>query len=147
MTLHGQKFQISKTIADSSHRLCQIQKATMEQALRCWICSVSFDTERQYLRHLTMKQHADMEDMQKGAYAMDLEEPVEMEVQNIEPGVQDPPCILHADAPTPLVPGSSEANVDEMKYTSVQSPVSSPLTFSEDPASLLTDDGSEDDGE
>ena len=119
----------------------------MEQALRCWICSVSFDTERQYLRHLTTKQHAAMDDMQKGVYAMDLEVPVEMEVQNIAPRVQDPPCILHTDAPAPLVPGSSEANIDEMEYTSVQSPVSSPLTFSEDPTSLLTDDGSEDDGE
>ena len=87
-----------------------------------------------------------MEDMQKGTYAMDLEVPVEMEVQNIEPGVQDPPCILQF--PAPLVPGSSEANVEEMEYTIVQSPACSSLTFSEveDSASLL-DDGSDDDGE
>lgn len=119
-----------------------------EPLLRCWTCAVSFGMERQYLRHLTTKRHADMEDMQKGTYATDLEVPIEMEV-DIEPGVQDPPCILHA--PALLVPGSKEANVEEMEYTEVQSPVSPPLTFSEfeDPPdpSLLTDDGSEDDGE
>lgn len=87
-----------------------------------------------------------MEDMQKGTYATDLEVPSDMEV-DIEPGVQDPACILHA--PALVVPGSNEANVEEMEYTEVQSPVSPLLTFSEfeDSPSLLTDDGSEDDGE
>lgn len=122
-------------------------KIPIMETARCWICSVSFGTDRQYLRHLSTKRHVDMEDMQKGAYAVDLEVPVEMEEQCIQSGIQDPVRIPQADAPASLVLGSSETNIEGMEFTSVQSPVSSPLTLTEDPASLQTDDDSEDDGE
>ena len=31
--------------------------------LHCWLCNLSFDTERKYLRHLSTKRHQDMEEM------------------------------------------------------------------------------------
>ena len=48
--------------------------------IRCWLCSVPFDTQRQYLQHFMTKPHAEMEDIQKRTDAMEFEVPVEFEI-------------------------------------------------------------------
>ena len=40
---------------------------------RCWVCSLSFDAERKFLRHLTTPKHAEMEDILYRTEAMELE--------------------------------------------------------------------------
>ena len=40
---------------------------------RCWVCSLSFDAERKFLRHLTTPKHAEMEDILYHTEAMELE--------------------------------------------------------------------------
>lgn len=52
--------------------LIQNRKMAERNEFCCWICSLSFATNRQYLRHLTTKKHIDME-MCNHAEAMEVE--------------------------------------------------------------------------
>lgn len=55
-----------------------IQTAEMAGRIEfcCRVCSVSFVTERQYLRHLTTKKHIDMEDICNRPEAMEADMPI-----------------------------------------------------------------------
>ena len=98
---------------------------THEQ-FRCWVCSVSFDTQRQYLRHFTTKLHGEVEDIQKRSDAMELEIPVEFKVP-------------------PQDEATQASSVPDKQ--SVESPVTSVCDPSDDSASLLNEvDDQEDDG-
>ena len=59
-----------------AQRIALVSKGAMAESareFRCWVCSVSFDAERKYLRHLTTIKHADMEDILNCTDAMELE--------------------------------------------------------------------------
>ena len=66
----GANFEITSEMAEGQ---------TQEQ-IRCWLCSVSSDTQRQYLQHFTTKPYAEMEDIQKRTDAIELEVHVEFEM-------------------------------------------------------------------
>ena len=62
--------------ASRARRIAPVSKGEMAESareFRCWVCSVSFDVERKYLRHLTTMKHADMEDILNRTEAVELE--------------------------------------------------------------------------
>ena len=62
--------------ASRARRIALVSKGEMAETareFRCWVCSVSFDVERKYLRHLTTMKHADMEDILNRTEAVELE--------------------------------------------------------------------------
>ena len=62
--------------ASGVRRIALVSKGAMAESareFRCWVCSVSFDVEGKYLRHLTKMKHADMEDILNHTDGMELE--------------------------------------------------------------------------
>ena len=62
--------------ASRVRRIALVSKGAMAESareFRCWVCSVSFDVEGKYLRHLTTMKHADMEDILNRTDGMELE--------------------------------------------------------------------------
>ena len=62
--------------ASRARGIALVSKGEMAESareFRCWVCSVLFDVERKYLRHLATMKHADMEDILNHIVAMELE--------------------------------------------------------------------------